>query len=77
MSSPLFVPHDAIDARVLRQNVRKTPSTRQDRMYERMLYTPPVPQCASAIAFLISPMALPGFRCFGHVLLQFMIVWHR
>ena len=30
-----------------------------------------------AMAFLISPMALPGLRCFGHVLEQFMMVWQR
>ena len=39
-------------------------------------HIPPIVQCASAIAFLISPMALPGFKCFGHVFEQFMIVWH-
>uniref|UniRef100_A0A182JLP4 Uncharacterized protein n=1 Tax=Anopheles atroparvus TaxID=41427 RepID=A0A182JLP4_ANOAO len=28
-------------------------------------------------SFLISAIALPGFRPFGHVRVQFMIVWHR
>ena len=26
---------------------------------------------------MISAIALPGLRCFGQVLLQFMMVWHR
>merc|ERR1712046_97985 len=30
-----------------------------------------------AKASLIPATAFPGFRCFGHVLVQFMIVWHR
>jgi len=31
----------------------------------------------STIIFLISAMALAGFRFFGQVLAQFMIVWQR
>ena len=33
--------------------------------------------CRSTMSFLISPMALAGLRCFGHVLVQFMMVWQR
>lgn len=32
-------------------------------------------RCASRL--LISATALPGLRCFGQVLVQFMIVWQR
>lgn len=28
-------------------------------------------------SFLISAIAKPGFRCFGQVRVQFIIVWHR
>jgi len=31
----------------------------------------------STISFLISPIALAGFRPFGQVFVQFMIVWQR
>jgi hypothetical protein len=33
--------------------------------------------CRSTIIFLISAMALAGFRPLGQVLVQFMIVWQR
>ncbi len=33
--------------------------------------------CRSTIIFLISAMALAGLRPFGHVLVQFMMVWQR
>jgi len=33
--------------------------------------------CRSRIRPLISPIALPGFNPFGHVIVQFMIVWQR
>ena len=29
------------------------------------------------ICFLISAIALPGFKFLGHALVQFNIVWHR
>jgi hypothetical protein len=35
------------------------------------------PSYAKAILFLISAIAFAGFNPFGHVLLQFKIVWHR
>jgi hypothetical protein len=34
-------------------------------------------QWLASMASLISAIALPGLRCFGHVLLQFMMVLHR
>ncbi len=33
--------------------------------------------CRSTISFLISAIALAGFRPLGQVLVQFMIVWQR
>ena len=33
--------------------------------------------CRSRIRLLISPIALPGFNPFGHVMVQFMMVWQR
>jgi hypothetical protein len=32
---------------------------------------------AKDISFLIFAIARPGLRCFGQVLAQFMMVWHR
>ena len=34
-------------------------------------------QWESAMRFLMWAMALPGLRCLGHVLEQFMMVWQR
>lgn len=33
--------------------------------------------CLSISIFLVSAIALPGFRPLGHVDVQFIIVWHR
>ena len=33
--------------------------------------------CRSTIIFLISAMAFAGFKPFGHVFEQFMMVWQR
>ena len=38
---------------------------------------PPLPQRRATISFLISAMALAGFRLFGQVRVQFMMVWQR
>jgi hypothetical protein len=35
------------------------------------------PQRRATISFLISAMALAGFRLFGQVRVQFMMVWQR
>ena len=37
----------------------------------------PAQSCRSTIIFLISAMAFAGFRPFGQVLAQFMMVWQR
>ena len=33
--------------------------------------------CRSTIMRLISAIAFAGFKCFGHALAQFMMVWQR
>ena len=38
---------------------------------------PPLPHRRATISFLISAMALAGFRLFGQVRVQFMMVWQR
>merc|ERR1711939_1060298 len=35
------------------------------------------PTLAQCMFFLICAMAAPGFKCFGQVFVQFMMVWHR
>ncbi len=62
-----------------RERARRAPPRRGNaagRLIGRARSAPPY-ICRSTISFLISAIAFAGFRCFGQVCAQFMMVWQR